>query len=545
MRPATGFLLIPLLLSCGNPNINTLTPSAGPPRTLVEVNGDNFLSTAWWDANVAGEASMPGGFLGSYIFSVPPAAAAGAHNVQLRRSGNSGNVVSFNVTAPDPFGAPRLDRVGLIGTEFRPGNKIITWLWVQGANFDVGAEVLINNIVEPTIAMRGLRNDLFAVAPATLLFPIYHYLAIIASSGERDTGEILAVTVRNRDGLVSSAINYTLPTDSSNLDSDGDDLPDQWEVNGFDANGDGVIDVDLKALGAHPQRPDVFLEVDIMQSLTNTPVAATFQPMIDAFAAAPVINGFTANGINLVIDRSGTVPFSQTIDLTGADNAAAGFTNFYTLKAANFDNANRGRIYHYCIWANARPNGSSGISDIDFNNTGSGDDCIVSFDDFSAGFQTARSGAETLMHEFGHNLGQRHGGVTHFSGNPVYSSVMSYNWQLRSGQSNATRRARPVCVPFYYQQNVVENNGALPANAGTAVDYSEGMGQSLVEATLNENVGVCNNVAVDWNGNGNSTNNPVSVDINGNAVTTDTWTDFANWVALSFTGPRRNGSNGN
>jgi hypothetical protein len=327
------------------------------------------------------------------------------------------------------------------------------------------------------------------------------------------------------------------------MDSDGDDIPDEWELHGFDANGDGTIDVDLPALGAHRYRPDILLEVDVMTGLTNNPTPAVFTAIRDAFARAPIVNLQDSTGIHLIIDTSGSVPFSQTIDLTGADNPMAGFTNFYTLKTANFDNTNRGRLYHYCIWANMRPNGSSGISDVDFVN--GGDDCIVSFDDFSAPMQTVKSMAETLMHEFGHNLNQKHGGADHFQQNPTYSSVMSYSWQLRTGQSAATRRARPVCTPFYYgAAGAVEVNGALPAVIGNVVDYSDGMGRDLVESSLNEGIGVCNNNAVDWNNDGDTSDAAASRDINGDGDTADTHRDFPNWARLKFVGPRLNGSYG-
>lgn len=536
--------------ACAKPDINTLTPNAGPERTLVEVSGDNFLSRAYWDAGSPGEVALPGGFLGSYLFTVPDGAPLGAHDVQLERSGDRGNVVPFTVTAPTPFGAPRLDRVSVTGAEFRPGGRIVTWLYVQGPNIDVGAEVLVNGTVQPTVAHRALRNDLLGVAPASLGYPIYHYLALIAAPGERDAGAVLSVTVRNQDGLVSNAVSYTLPTDAATLDRDGDDIPDDWEINGYDADGDGTVDIDLAALGALPNRPDVLLEVDVMQGLANPPGAAEFQAIQDAFAAAPIINPIGPSGINLIVDATGTVPFSQTIDLQGADNAAAGFTNFYTLKGANFNNAGRGRLYHYCIWANARPNGSSGISDVSLNAAGTdfngpGDDCIVSFDNFAAAFQTVRSGAETLMHELGHNLQQRHGGANHFQRNPPYSSVMSYSWQLRTGRNNATRVARPVCVPFYYgQTGATEVNGALPAAVGTIIDYSEGMGANLNEGGLSENAGVCNNVAVDWDGDGVTDAANVSADINGDGDTADIWTDFANWAMIVLSGPRQNGQFG-
>jgi hypothetical protein len=536
--------------ACDDPDINTLTPASGPRRTLVQVDGDSIFATALWDAGTGSEAAVPGAFLGASMFSVPAAASNGAHTVQLQRGTRRGTTATFTVTAPVPFGAPRLDRVSLGGTQFQAGNMVSSWLLVQGANVDVGAEVLVDGAVVPTAAVKALRNDLFGVAPASLGSPLYHHLALIAAPGPRAAGSVIDVTIRNLDGMVSNARAYTLPADAASLDSDGDDIPDDWELNGYDANSDGTVDVNLPMLGANPFRPDVLLEVDIMQGLANPPAVAAFQSIQAAYAAAPYINLTTDNGINLIVDTSGTVPFWQTIDMTGADNPAGGFANFYTLKAANFDNTNRGRLYYYCIWGNARPNGSSGVSDPTLNGAGTdfngpGDDCIVSFDDFSAAFQTARSGAETLMHELGHDFQQRHGGATHFQRDPAYNSVMSYSWQLRSGQSNATRVARPVCVPFYYgQTGAVETGGALPAMVGTVIDYSDGMGASLNEAALNEPNGVCNAVAVDWNGNGNSTNAAATADINADGDTTDVWTDFPNWSSLVFGGPRLNGANG-
>jgi hypothetical protein len=536
------------LPGCTPPNLSGLSPDSGPPRTLVQVSGQTFLASTRWDAGSPGETTLTGGFLGAYMFSVPANATPGAHNVQLVVNGSGGNVLPFTVTGSQPFGAPRLDRVSLVGAEFPAAGTVRTWLMVQGANVDVGAEVLVDGVVQPTFSYKALRNDLLGVAPGTLGNPLYHHLALIASPGDRPAGSSLNVTIRNLDNQVSNVVSYALPATQAALDSDGDDIPDDWEMNGYDADSDGIIDVDLPGLGADRYRPDVLLEVDVMQGLANPPAAAAFQAMRDAYAAAPFINIGT-DGINLILDTSGSVPFSQSIDLQGTTNPTTGFTNFYTLKGANFDNAARGRLYYYCIWANARPNGSSGVSDPSLNAAqtdfaGPGDDCIVSFDDFSAAFQTVRSGAETLMHEVGHNFQQRHGGATHFANTPNYNSVMSYNWQLRTGVSSATRIARPVCLPFYYgAAGATEVAGALPATVGTVIDYSDGMGANLVELALNESAGVCNNVAVNWDGDGNPAEASVSADINGGGASS-TLTDFANWANLVFGGPRLNGGSG-
>src|SRR6266508_1092787 len=47
-------------------------------------------------------------------------------------------------------------------------------------------------------------------------------------------------------------------------DADGDGLWDDWEQSGVDTNGDGSADLNLPALGANPNRKDIFLEIDFM-----------------------------------------------------------------------------------------------------------------------------------------------------------------------------------------------------------------------------------------------------------------------------------------
>lgn len=544
-------LLLVALTACSNPNINALNPNFGPPRTLTQVSGDTFLSIPYWDAGTPAERSIAGGFFGGYIFSVPNGASIGQHQVQLKRYGRSGNMATFTVTAPVPFGAPRLDRVSIVFSDFQ-GSDVNTWLYVQGANVDVGAEVLINGAVVPTAAHKGIVNDLLGVNPGDLNYPIYHYLALISAPGPQPVGSTLNVQVRNLDGSTSNTLQYRLPESAVTLDSDGDDIPDVWEKNGYDANGDGTIDVDLPALGADPYRPDVFVEIDVMNGLTNTPGVAVWDALRAGFANAPIINPRTDNGINLVLDTSGSVPFWQRVSQSAADDALNGLANFYTLKGANFDNANRGRIFHYCIWGNAQPFGYSGISDVALNAAGTdfsgpGDDILISFDDFSAGYQTVRSMAATFMHELGHDLQQRHGGVNHAQYNSTYNSVMSYAWQIRTGDTDATRRSRPIYVPFYYQlNNAVEVNGAIPAGVVSVLpDYSEGMGRDLVENNLSEPTGLYGNNAVDWNMDGDSVDNAASRDLTGDGDTNDTAVDYPNWANLVFSGPRQNGERGN
>ena len=50
-------------------------------------------------------------------------------------------------------------------------------------------------------------------------------------------------------------------------DIDGDGIPNTWELKGYDADGDGKIDVDFPALGADPNHKDIFVEMDYMAGL--------------------------------------------------------------------------------------------------------------------------------------------------------------------------------------------------------------------------------------------------------------------------------------
>jgi hypothetical protein len=547
-----------LLSGCGTPNLMSFDVAEGPEHTLVMINGDSALSRVIWDAGLPTEQAIPGGFLGGYMFSVPPGAAPGNHPVALERSGNRSAARNFNVTAPQPFGAPRIDHVTLYGTTFEAGN-VNTLLLVQGANFDVGSVVRLGGADLASVAYNGLRNNLYGVQPNTLGYPIYHYVSVLTVVNGSPAGSALNLTVRNLDGQLSAAYSYTLPANAAALDSDGDGLLDTWETGGYDADGNGTIDVDLPALGATPHRRDILLEVDVMNGLNNPPIPTTpgnpgtFDTTRNLFAAAPILNAGPANGINLILDTSGTVPAWNVVDLTAVDSVPLSTANFYTLKAANFDNARRGNIYHYAIWANAHPNGWSGISDIAFAAddangvaTGSGDDFIVSFDDFPASYQTQRSQVETLMHEFGHNLGQRHGGTNHDTFKPNYWSVMAYTWQIRTGAGNATRRQRVTCPPFYYAATgATEPGGALPATINSIVDYSEGMARTLTENnnSLRETTGVCGQ-AVDWNNDGDQTDDNINADVNDNGSNNETVTDFPNWRALNYRGPATNGSFG-
>src|SRR5262245_2672397 len=83
-------------------------------------------------------------------------------------------------------------------------------------------------------------------------------------------------------------------------DTDGDSLPDTWETNGYDANGDGVVDVDLPAMGATPNKKDLFVEMDYMDGRLAS--AAALDRIVQVFATAPVSNPDGSTGIRIHLD---------------------------------------------------------------------------------------------------------------------------------------------------------------------------------------------------------------------------------------------------
>jgi uncharacterized repeat protein (TIGR01451 family) len=112
------------------------------------------------------------------------------------------------------------------------------------------------------------------------------------------------------------------------LDSDGDGLLDTWERDGIYI--EGVLDLDLPALGADPQHKDLFIELDSMSG--NQPHANTVNKTKEAFAAAPVNAGGTDNpdglpGINLWIDTGAIFDPGSVEDGIGMGSCGDGIDN--------------------------------------------------------------------------------------------------------------------------------------------------------------------------------------------------------------------------
>jgi alpha-tubulin suppressor-like RCC1 family protein len=222
---------------------------------------------------------------------------------------------------------------------------------------------------------------------------------------------------------------------ANTADSDGDGLLDGWEICGYDADGNGTIDVNLPALGANPLRKDIFVEADYMVQYgpcqSGTCVAHSHQPkdeaialIVRAFADAPVSVAGGLPGIALHVEVSDAIPHQDTLQPA---NETWNWSGFNRIKNAYFD-PRRARIYHYVVFAHdlgssIYPRGTSGLAGVP------GSDFVAALGQWADGVGTVNEQAGTFMHELGHNLGLLHGGNDDQNYEPNYLSIMNYSFQ--------------------------------------------------------------------------------------------------------------------
>lgn len=307
------------------------------------------------------------------------------------------------------------------------------------------------------------------------------------------------------------------------LDTDGDGLPDVWEKEGLDYDGDGKIDVDLPAMGADPNVPDIFVEVDWMVRPQKkflwweTQKGRSMAPSTAAMKL--VYDSFKQHGISLHIDvgpdsvdfvtgkkwgklsGGNEIPYKKEFDIK---------SYWKSTISANFSEA-RQNVFRHCLFVDQYSGTSSGIA-----NDIPGQFFIVANQDwvFNGG---AISVGGTFMHELGHTLGLRHGGCDNEHYKPNYLSVMNYAFQTTGLVGNKMVDYSDYKLPDINESHINENLGVDPygLTAGTR------LGTTLFyRKSKQSNVSPISKVAIDFNNNG-KLEIDISCDLNPNGNVAD------------------------
>lgn len=295
---------------------------------------------------------------------------------------------------------------------------------------------------------------------------------------------------------------YGDPLTSGVVDSDGDGLPDDWEIDGVDFNGDGIVDVNLRQdFGASPRRKDLFVEFDYMTGTKpgTQPTDAAIDLVKVSFAKAPILNIDGTTGITLHVNKVSQadriakvneIEFGKYVPSPNNEiNDFGDLKDRYFGTAADRGNPTRshdilgarGLVFRYAVFVNAKAGSrSSGQGDLH------GDDFVVSVGNWS---NLARFGggtqliAGTFMHELGHTLGLGHGGPMpkgpeqsnsngqgYINYKPNYLSLMNYSFQDR----------RNVNRPLDYSRFYVDDLVVLDENQKLAEQQGIHGGQIIV-----------------------------------------------------------------
>jgi hypothetical protein len=345
------------------------------------------------------------------------------------------------------------------------------------------------------------------------------------------------------------------------IDSDGDALLDVWETDGIDVDQDGTIDLDLPAMGADPQRKDLFVEVDYMTNESfcafgfcvtghsHKPKPAALQRIIDAFAGAPVSNPDGSTGITIHIDAGpDTVMNPHTGALWGArsesealdhvdqlgscpvqNNACTGmydWSAFDQIKQAHFSLL-RKDVFHYNVFAHQL--GASSHSGISRGISAS--DFLVTLGTTVGSVGTVSEQTGTFFHEVGHNLSLRHGGDDDQNFEPNYLSIMNYSFQMRGLRIDgvdANFDYSTAALPALNENNLDETTGIFnftPVQTFGTRYYCGG-----AETILNDA-----NAPIDWNCDGDATDTGVVQNIN-NDGGLGTLGGYNDWANIRFDG---------
>jgi hypothetical protein len=265
---------------------------------------------------------------------------------------------------------------------------------------------------------------------------------------------------------------------ASDADADGDGLYDDWEEHGvYSRGGMYVFDevseemewttqdnfIDLPAMGADPDKPDIFVHLDYMCRAEDEEEqegdcdeehatvlesaelsSAAIETVVEVFYNSPYDSPTSSMGINLWVDQGPESILDHRSDppTTWGSLSMAGPIKYDAVLGSGdydwgeFDSYKKPRliltgrlpIFHYAI---AGERFSSSTNDKSGKSRGiDASDFIITLGSFLPKFGTVDDQTGTFMHELGHNLGLYHGGDSDENYKPNYPSVMNYSYMF-------------------------------------------------------------------------------------------------------------------
>ncbi len=351
--------------------------------------------------------------------------------------------------------------------------------------------------------------------------------------------ERIAALTQERESMIRNDFNITEDTRmllfTSNFDlqnetdciwdakgfyhSDADRIPDDWEVNGIDIDGDGIPELDLAAMGADKNVPDIFVEIDWMVR----PEKKFFFWVIDpAYSFRPsesvlrtVYEAFQAHGINLHLDagRDSTdfVTGEKWGDLSGGNELTYTESLNADLNADTWNNlldmsGIRALVFHHCIFGDLLcsdpSNTTSGMT------PGFGQYFAVTLGGWGTVNDTTIAG--TFMHELGHSLGLHHGGCDDENYKPNYLSIMNYSFQTTGLAGTGNLNYSDYELPDIDEANINEIRGIDPMGITVGTNLATTL---FTRTSAQITTGAIARAPIDMNGNG-TLEESISLDLN-------------------------------